>query len=136
MKVRKVTGPIRIPVSAAELLDKIGILRIKLKRFTDPEKRNNCRKELGLLTKIAKEHGCVFPMESEQLQRVNQRLWNIENRIRRKTQESAFDESFIEIAQKMFRTNEERAKLKRKINRKAHSVIVEEKEYVGYSDPE
>jgi bisphosphoglycerate-dependent phosphoglycerate mutase len=127
---------IEIPVSVGELLDKIAILKIKIREFADPVKKENCLREYRLLLKIAEENEVFFPEESEELVKINERLWAIENGIRRRALEKRFDEEFVELARRSFQTNEERAKLKKRINRKANSAIMEEKEYTGYADPE
>jgi hypothetical protein len=70
-------------------------------------------------------------LEAE-LHGVNRRLWDIEDAIRRKEAEGSFDAAFIELARSVYRTNDERARLKREINLLTHSGIMEEKQYAPY----
>jgi len=125
---------ITIPVSVGELIDKITILTIKIDKFRDPEKKQNCLREYGALTKIAEERNCSFPEDSETLLKINEKLWDIENSIRLKALTGQFDDEFIELAKQCFQTNEQRAKIKRRINAKANSEYKEEKEYIGFDD--
>ena len=127
---------INIPVSVGELLDKIVILRIKMERFVDLDKKQKCKEEYELLMKIAEENKCHYLKEVDDIQKENERLWNIENAIRQRTHDKCFDDEFVRLAQDSFRTNEARAKLKWKINKLADSEIVEQKEYVGYKESE
>ena len=127
---------IDVPVSVGELLDKIAILKIKIERFVDREKIQKCKEECSLLMRIAETNDCVLPNEAEELKVINERLWNIENSIRRKTIGKDFDDEFVELAQDSFRTNEMRAKLKWRINQLTDSEITEQKEYVGYKESE
>ena len=67
------------------------------------------------------------------LKAVNEKLWDIENQIRAKEAESAFDRQFIELARSVYVNNDERARLKREINMLLKSELVEEKQYTSYA---
>jgi hypothetical protein len=126
---------ILIPVSPGELLDKITILRIKSARIADAGKRANVRLELGLLEKTWRESGCAaadVATEERALSQVNERLWDIEDRIRDKEAVQTFDRDFIELARSVYVSNDERAAIKKSINQKLGSRIVEEKSYKPY----
>ena len=125
---------ISIPVSIGELIDKITILKIKIEKFEDLEKKQKCKDEYLLLLKIVQENKFHYPEEIDELQKVNQKLWNIENSIRQKTINNDFDDEFIELAQDSFRTNEARAKIKWKINKLADSELIEQKLWIGYEE--
>jgi Family of unknown function (DUF6165) len=127
---------ILVPVSPGELLDKITILRIKSERIEDVAKLANVRLELGLLEKTWNDSGCAIPevaADARALQNVNERLWDIEDRIRDKEAVQTFDRDFIELARAVYIANDERAALKKTVNRKLGSRIVEEKSYRPYS---
>ena len=62
----------------------------------------------------------------------NRRLWNIEDAIRRKEASQTFDAGFVELARSVYRTNDERSRIKRLINELTRSEIVEEKQYDPY----
>jgi hypothetical protein len=126
---------IRVPISPGELLDKITILRIKAKRIGDPGKRENVQLELGLLEGTWRESGCAavdLSGEERALQDVNERLWVVEDRIREKEAARAFDAEFIELARSVYVANDERAAIKKRVNLRLGSRIVEEKSYKAY----
>lgn len=126
---------ILIPVSPGELLDKITILRIKSARITDAAKLANVRHELGLLERTwHASHSATAGLDAEvaALQAVNERLWDIEDAIRDKERSRAFDAGFIELARAVYINNDERAAIKRRINARLGSPLVEEKSYRDY----
>jgi hypothetical protein len=126
---------ILVPVSPGELLDKITILRIKSQRMADPGKLANVRLELSALEETWT--GSVYASidvdgELRALQAVNARLWTIEDAIRDKERAHAFDAEFIGLARSVYIENDERAAIKRRINLKLGSSLVEEKSYSNY----
>lgn len=123
---------IQIPVSVGELIDKITILEIKIERIADKIKRENCLREYQILQSVAKKNGLSFPRERSELKKVNERLWDIEDKMRRYERDQMFDESFISITRDEYRSNDLRAKIKKEINLTVNSEILEEKEYVEY----
>ncbi len=128
---------ILIPVSPGELLDKITILRIKSARMSDPHKLANVRHELRLLEQTWRQSNPTADVSAEEqaLQQVNERLWDIENGKREKEAKRTFDQEFIELARAVYINNDERAAIKRRINDKLGSKIVEEKSYEDYRSP-
>lgn len=126
---------IKVPVSPGELLDKITILRIKSSRMADPGKLRNVRLELDALqdTWSASPYAAVdIGAEVQALMSVNERLWTIEDDIRDKERAQAFDAEFIRLARAVYVENDERAAIKRRINLKLGSTIIEEKSYRRY----
>jgi Family of unknown function (DUF6165) len=126
---------IKVPVSPGELLDKITILRIKSQRMTDPKKLANVRVELHALEDTWKSSSyAVTDVETDvhELMAVNERLWKIEDDIRDKERVKAFDSEFIELARAVYIENDERAAIKRRLNLKLGSGLVEEKSYKEY----
>ena len=124
-----------VPISPGELIDKISILEIKSKRMTDPEKIQNVRAELSLLSDTwrASEYAAAdIRKQWEGLREVNGKLWDIEDRIRDKERDGAFDAEFVELARSVYFTNDERAALKKSINTQLGSTLVEEKSYAEY----
>lgn len=127
---------ILVPVSPGELLDKITILRIKSARFTDVAKRANVQHELELLEQTWRRSGAAaasVQAEEAELQRINTVLWEIEDEIRAQERAKTFDARFIELARAVYVTNDERAAVKKRINLKLGSTIVEEKSYQPYA---
>jgi hypothetical protein len=126
---------IHVPVSPGELLDKITILRIKSQRMHDPDKLRNVRLELDALQETwARTAYAAVDIEADlnALMAVNERLWVIEDDIRDKERAQAFDAEFIRLARAVYVENDERAAIKRRINLKLGSSIVEEKSYKTY----
>jgi hypothetical protein len=126
---------ILVPVSPGELLDKITILRIKSERIADAQKLANVRRELALLEQTwgaARSPDAMLDAEEAALQRVNGELWDIEDRIREHEAQRRFDAEFIELARAIYMRNDERAAIKRRINLKLDSALVEEKSYRPY----
>jgi Family of unknown function (DUF6165) len=126
---------ISVPVSYGELIDKITILEIKSERISDPTKLVNVRVELDLLNETwagAAASSTDIAAERGGLRAVNEALWDIEDRIRVKEKAKAFDAEFIELARSVYIRNDERATVKRTINDKLGSTLVEEKSYESY----
>jgi hypothetical protein len=124
-----------VPISPGELIDKITILEIKSARMNDAAKLHNVRTELALLNETwrASAYSAVdISAEWQGLRDVNGRLWDIEDEIRDRERDGAFDQKFIELARAVYVTNDERAALKRRINTKLGSTLVEEKSYKDY----
>jgi len=125
-----------VPISPGELLDKITILRIKAVRITDPAKMANVRLELGLLEKTWTDSGCAAgcsPADERALHQVNERLWDVEDRIRDKEAVQTFDRDFIELARAVYIYNDERAAIKKRVNLALGSRLIEEKSYRPYA---
>ena len=126
---------ILVPLSAGELLDKITILRIKAVRIEEPSKLANVRHELTLLERTWRDafgSSAALDGEEAELERVNGALWEIEDRIREHEARGVFDAAFIELARAVYQRNDERAAIKRRINLKLNSPILEEKSYRPY----
>ncbi|HET6552121.1 MAG TPA: DUF6165 family protein [Dyella sp.] len=129
---------IQVPVSYGELIDKITILEIKSRQMSDAAKLTNVRTELDLLNQTWAAHPASHPDISDERARllaVNEALWDIEDRIRLKEKAQAFDAEFIELARSVYFRNDERAAVKREINLKLGSQLVEEKSYQDYRAP-
>ncbi|HTC17134.1 MAG TPA: DUF6165 family protein [Steroidobacteraceae bacterium] len=126
---------ILVPLSPGELLDKITILRIKVARIQEAAKLANVKVELALLEQTWQDSGAAahdLALEERALQNVNERLWDIEDRIRDKEARQTFDRDFIELARAVYVSNDERAAIKKRINQQLGSRLVEEKSYKQY----
>ncbi len=125
---------ITVPISTGELLDKMTILQIKLERIHDAEKKANVLKELQELLQV-RENSNLYSPELEamigDLKKINENLWDIEDRIREKETEKKFDDEFTELARAVYITNDKRAAVKKSINILTGSALMEEKSYKG-----
>ena len=125
---------IKIPVSFGELVDKITILRIKQQKISDKEKLKHIDHELQDLVRYFSSYSSVdIVKQFIQLESINKKLWDIEDKLRVKESKREFDEEFIELARSVYFKNDKRAELKREINDITGSDYVEVKDYVEYS---
>jgi hypothetical protein len=127
---------ILVPVSPGEVLDKITILEIKAERMDDPVKVANVKVELALLEETWARSVTSDPVIKDlhdQLKQINEALWEIEDDIRDKERAKEFDQQFIELARKVYFTNDRRSDVKKKLNLHLGSQIIEEKSYQDYS---
>ena len=122
-----------IEVANGEIVDKITILCIKLKKMNDKEKLVNVQYEYKTLLPIMHKIGIQEndPLYQELLE-INKKLWVIEDQLRIKEAAKEFDNEFIELARSVYFTNDERSEIKKKINVLTGSKVIEEKEYVKY----
>jgi hypothetical protein len=122
-----------VPVAWGELIDKIAILEIKVQRLRRPEARASAARQLAAL-----QAACAGAASPEldrlatALRRVNLRLWDIEDAIREKEARQDFGPDFVALARSVYRSNDERARLKREIDRLLGSDLTEEKQYTPY----
>ena len=125
----------KIPISWGELFDKITILQIKNENLTSQDALKNVEWELKQLqTTLIKNFSQdveVKHLETE-LRKINKKLWDIEDRIRDKERNTSFDDEFIQLARSVYIVNDERSRIKRRINEIFESEFVEEKSYSGY----
>jgi predicted nucleic acid-binding Zn-ribbon protein len=71
-----------------------------------------------------------YTLEYEiKLKEVNEKLWKIEDDLRKLEKEQRFDEEFIELARNVYIVNDERAKIKKEINELTNSNYKEIKIY-------
>ena len=132
MSIEKTFYNIYVPISVGELIDKITILEIK-KKYMSGEKMKNVNNEFKSLKVILNNQ----KLEVDQnlylnLKKINTSLWEIEDKIRIKESLKEFDEDFIELARSVYKINDERSLIKREINLRYNSEIVEEKSYKKY----
>ena len=124
---------IKIPVSIGELADKITILKIKLKYLTG-QRKANVKNEYELLVDVLRSASLTIGDDlMEDLQITNQMLWDVEDKIRIKELNLDFKDDFIELARSVYKLNDRRSDIKKKINKKYNSIIFEEKIYETYN---
>ena len=122
-------------ISPGELIDKITILAIKLERIEAEEKLTNIRIEHQALSAA---RDAEIPASDEiaslsaELKAINEELWGIEDQIRDCERDKDFGPVFIDLARAVYKTNDRRSEVKRKINDFLGSNLVEEKSYAPY----
>lgn len=126
---------ITIEVAPGELIDKLTILDIKLDRIEDDEKRRNVRLERDVLAAACRTLGDRADLAAltQRLRTVNEALWVIEDEIRDCERNGDFGAGFISLARAVYKTNDERAEIKRAINLALGSRLIEEKAYRPYA---
>ena len=126
----------KIEVSSGEVLDKVSILEIKRKHATSKDVYENVSNEFFSLWNVyynlMLDNGNEIQILYDQLSKVNQTLWNVENDLRKKESQLSFDDEFIQLARKVYEENDKRAKIKREINLLTKSEIIEEKIYAEW----
>ena len=121
----------QIEVSIGEALDKVSILTIKLNKLVDTNQLRNVAKELSKITKVLPK-GILEDDLYQKLCSVNMRLWEIEDEIRVCEKHGEFHDNFIRLARAVYHRNDERAAIKKEINIKYNSELIEEKSYQQY----
>ena len=123
-------------ISAGELLDKITILEFKIDKIKNEDDKKEVLKEYKSLKKI-QEDNIKFNEEIKKLyndlKQTNSKLWEIEDKLRVFEKEKKFDNEFIKLARGVYFNNDDRSKIKLKINKLLKSNIREIKQYVEYN---
>jgi len=121
----------QIEVSIGEIVDKWTILSIKALNIQDKDKLTNVFKERTYLTGMIPPE-IVHDSLTDELLKVNQFLWKVEDLLRDFERSSSFGEEFVNLARSVYRLNDKRARIKKEINLKYGSEFVEEKSYRPY----
>ncbi|MBN1115598.1 MAG: hypothetical protein JXA77_00210 [Bacteroidales bacterium] len=122
----------KIEVSNGEIIDKLTIIEIKLERIENKDKIQNLKKEHNVLNQAAEQ---IISKDDElykALYEINCKLWDIEDTIRDLERNKDFGQHFIETARAVYFSNDKRSEIKRQINIKTGSNLVEEKSYEKY----
>ena len=122
-------------ISAGELLDKISILEIKLKKIQDKSNQKEINKEYKILKKAQKSNIKLNEKSInlfKELKNINLKLWDIEDKVRIFEKDKNFNETFVQLAREVYFNNDRRAKIKLEINKIFKSNITEIKKYANY----
>jgi hypothetical protein len=122
----------KIEVSNGEIIDKITIIQIKLERIKDRKKLVNLQKEFDELVSVCSSIINTSDPLYKALYQINCELWDIEDLIRDLEREKNFGEEFISTARAVYFKNDKRSELKREINLRTSSGLIEEKSYEKY----
>jgi Family of unknown function (DUF6165) len=128
------TPRVNAPIAPGELIDKITILEIKAERIADADKQRNVRVELKALYEA--RDGAIFDQEGlaplvAELKAINDALWQIEDGVRVCERSGHFGAGFVELARSVYQNNDRRAAVKRRINERLGSELIEEKSYTA-----
>ena len=123
----------KVETSNGDLIDRVTILHIKSSKITNTDQNKNILNEYTILLELMKSIGVtVNSMEYQRLLTVNTRLWDVEDKLRVIEKSKQFDTIFIELARQVYYMNDERAAIKKDINLKTGSLLIEEKSYGKY----
>jgi hypothetical protein len=120
-----------IEISIGEALDKLSILGIKMEKIKDEAKLDNVAKEYYMILDLVEEEMLQDELY-DKLKFVNRRLWEIEDEIRVCEKHGDFNLNFIRLARAVYHRNDERSDIKKHINLKYNSNLIEEKHYQAY----
>ena len=122
-------------ISAGELLDKLSILEIKLNKIKNPALLQEIKKDYNIINE-AKNKNINSSNEINvlytDLKKINEQLWEIEDKIRLCEKNSDFKDKFIQLARDVYLKNDKRSEIKLKINKILGSNIQEVKQYTQY----
>jgi len=122
----------KIEVSNGEIIDKLTIIQIKLERIKDKVKLVNLQKEYNVLYKASISIIATSDPLYKSLYEVNCELWDIEDHIRDLERNKKFGNDFVSTARAVYIKNDKRSELKREINIRTASGLIEEKSYEKY----
>ena len=122
----------KIEVSNGEIIDKLTIIQIKLERIKEKDKIVNLSKEYNELKIVSSSIISMADPLYTALCAINCELWDIEDRIRDLERKKDFGDDFIALARAVYFKNDKRSELKREINIKTSSGLIEEKSYEKY----
>jgi hypothetical protein len=122
----------KIEISNGEIIDKLTIIQIKLERIKDKVKIVNLQKEYNVLFKASSSIIATSDPLYISLYEVNCELWDIEDRIRDLERNKNFGSDFVSTARAVYIKNDKRSELKREINIRTASGLIEEKSYEKY----
>lgn len=125
---------IKADISIGELVDKITILEIKSIKIKNKDKLKNVKYELKILNQILNKVDLTEDVltAKKELYKINLEMWEIEDKIRIFEKENKFDDEFIELARKVYKTNDNRSRVKKKLNLLLSSDLIEEKDYASF----
>jgi hypothetical protein len=129
---RKINVVMKIEVSNGEIIDKLTIIQIKLERIKDAAKLKNLKKEYAELKTVSSSIISTSDPLYVSLYEVNCELWDIEDHIRDLERNKDFGDDFLATARAVYFKNDKRSELKREINLKTFSGLIEEKSYEKY----
>jgi hypothetical protein len=125
---------VTIPVSVGELIDKLSILHVKKLKIVNEDKLSFINKEFELIYNMSSlylDDDKILNLY-RQLIDVNSKLWDVEDELRAIETTKNFDTHFIELARKVYYTNDDRFLLKNQINELTDSEVREQKDYIEY----
>ena len=132
MSVNTSKTEVRAPMSLGDILDRCTINTIKLNKFNCDIKRESVLKELDQLKRCWDDGGFESMetlVEWDSLIQINTGLWETEDALRELEKLGDFGELFIRLARSVYKLNDQRSQVKKQLNLRLGSEIIEEKQY-------
>ncbi|MBR7801539.1 DUF6165 family protein [Undibacterium fentianense] len=123
---------LKVPVSMGEFYDKLSILQLKQRMIHEADKRQQVELELNSLLAIMPNFPNIQVSLQElldQLDKVNEAIWLVEDAIRVCERQQEFDAHFIALARAVYTNNDQRARIKNHINQLTGSTFTEVKSH-------
>ena len=120
---------ILVPVSLGEIADKMSILEVKSRKIVDQDALENVLAEKEALTQVCSDHSIDFGKYLDELVSINEKLWDILQQQRDMEIEKRFGDEFADISMRVYKMNDQRFSIKKRINEKFGSSLKEEKQY-------
>jgi hypothetical protein len=118
----------KIEVSVGEILDKLSILQLKLKKIEEVRALKYVKKEHNyLLNIVGKLDFSLSNPLYQRLEKINAELWDVEDSLRLKEKEKDFGPTFVDLARSVYKLNDQRFFLKKEINKETSSAFEEQK---------
>jgi hypothetical protein len=127
-------APILVPTAPGQILDRITILQIKAGKTLGHSAHSTVLAELNELSKRWQAAVSMSPAIAdleEALRRVNADLWEVEDRLRLYESKSDFGDDFVQAARLVYKLNDERYRLKCRVDVLLRSALSETKVYVA-----
>ena len=122
-------------ISAGELLDKLSILEIKLSKIKNPALLQEIKNDYNIINETKNKNinsSNEINVLYTDLKKINEQLWEIEDKVRLCEKNSDFKDKFIQLARDVYLKNDKRSKIKLEINKILGSNIQEVKQYTQY----
>ncbi len=118
---------LHIPVSFGDALDKLSIVEIKLEMISDPDARKNLdREKMEILNAVSSAGYKIDDKDYSRLRKTNLEIYHLMDAVFAENEATL---RYAELSKLTVDLNVERAYIKREINMKANSHLIEEKSY-------
>lgn len=125
------TADARFSIPLSEVVDRISILRLKVRRLAD-QRKQQAALWLEALEEQWQAAGQLPPDELPgfaRLCRIHEQLWEVEDRLRKAETERRFGQEFIQNARAVYQLNDQRAAIKQAFDHHLASTLTDPKDW-------
>lgn len=130
--MNETTNRFVLEIGAGELFDRLTILEIKARHAKSPLQRRRVTRELRRARSLNDRSGMLLgrigPLISE-LRALNERLWEVEDQLRIRKANQDFGPVFVELSRAVYKNNDRRAAVKRRIDELLSPTFLQDKIY-------